>query len=48
MTDPAKQLSRSHDIAAKVAQVFQARAKLAQERFSERVEEGLQVTTCPV
>ena len=37
MTDPTKQLSRSRDIAAKVAQVFQARAKLAQERFSERV-----------
>ena len=40
MTDPAKQLSRSHDIAAKVAQVFQARAKLAQERFRERVEKA--------
>jgi pimeloyl-ACP methyl ester carboxylesterase len=40
MTDLAKQLSRSHDIAAKVAQVFQARAKLAQERFSERVQKA--------
>ena len=40
MTDPAKQLSRSHDIAAKVVQVFQARAKLAQERFRERVEKA--------
>jgi pimeloyl-ACP methyl ester carboxylesterase len=38
MTDLAKQLSTSHDIAAKVVQVFQARAKLAQEQFSERVE----------
>ncbi|HTS54175.1 MAG TPA: DUF3141 domain-containing protein, partial [Burkholderiales bacterium] len=38
MSDPVKQLSRSHDIAAKVAQVFQARAKLAQEQFRERVE----------
>jgi pimeloyl-ACP methyl ester carboxylesterase len=37
MTDLGKQLSRSHDIAAKVVQVFQARAKLAQEEFSERV-----------
>ena len=40
MTDLAKQLSRSHDIAAKVAQVYQARAKLAQEQFSERVEKA--------
>jgi hypothetical protein len=38
MTDLAQQLSRSHDLAAKVSQVFQARAKLAQERFSERVQ----------
>jgi pimeloyl-ACP methyl ester carboxylesterase len=40
MTDPVKQLSRSHDIAAKIAQVFQARARLAQERFKERVEKA--------
>ena len=40
MTDLTKQLSRSHDIAAKVARVFQTRAKLAQERFSERVEKA--------
>jgi pimeloyl-ACP methyl ester carboxylesterase len=40
MTDLTRQLSRSHDIASKVAQVFQARAKLAQERFSERIEKA--------
>jgi pimeloyl-ACP methyl ester carboxylesterase len=38
MTDLAQQLSKSHDLSAKVSQVFQARAKLAQERFSERVQ----------
>src|SRR5215813_7909205 len=37
MTDPTRQLSASHDIAAKVTQVFQARARLAQEQFTERV-----------
>jgi len=40
MTDLTKQLSRSHDISAKVAQVFQSRAKLAQEEFRERVEKA--------
>ncbi len=40
MTDLTKQLSRSHDISAKVAQVFQTRAGLAQEQFSERVEKA--------
>ena len=40
MTDIGKQLSRSHDIAAKVVQVFQTRAKLAQEEFSERVKKA--------
>ncbi|HXX10909.1 MAG TPA: DUF3141 domain-containing protein, partial [Burkholderiales bacterium] len=40
MTDLGKQLSRSHDIAAKVVQVFQTRAKLAQEEFSERVQKA--------
>ncbi len=40
MTDPTRQLSRSHDIAAKVAKLFQTRAKLAQERFSERVQKA--------
>ena len=40
MTDPTRRLSRSHDLAAKVAQAFQARAKLAQERFTERVQKA--------
>ena len=40
MTDPTRQLARSHDLAAKVTQVFQTRAKLAQERFTERVREA--------
>ena len=40
MTDPTRELSKRHDIAAKVAQVFQARAKLAQERFNERVQKA--------
>jgi len=39
MTDVGKQLSRSHDIAAKVVQVFQTRAKLAHEEFSQRVRQ---------
>ena len=38
MTDLPKQLSRSHDISSKVAQLFQARAKLAQEQLNERVQ----------
>ena len=42
MTDLGKQLSKSHDISAKVAQVFQARAKLAQEQLSERVHKAYQ------
>jgi pimeloyl-ACP methyl ester carboxylesterase len=40
MTDLTKQLSRSHDISAKVTHVFQTRAKLAQEQFSERIEKA--------
>jgi len=40
MTDPTRQLSRSHDIAAKVAHVFQTRAKLVQERFNERMQKA--------
>jgi uncharacterized protein DUF3141 len=35
-TDAATHLSRSHDLSAKVARVFQTRAKLAHERFAER------------
>jgi hypothetical protein len=38
MTDLSKRLSSSHDIAAKATHVFQTRAKLAQERFNERVQ----------
>jgi hypothetical protein len=37
MTDLAKRLSGSHDLAAKAARVLKTRAKLAQERFNERV-----------
>ncbi len=35
--NPTKQLTRSYDISTKVAQVFQKRAKVAQEHFSDRV-----------
>jgi pimeloyl-ACP methyl ester carboxylesterase len=37
MMDAAKQLARSQDISAKVSLVFQKRARLAQERFAERL-----------
>jgi len=37
MTDLSKHLSRSHDLASKVAAVFQKRAAVALERFNERV-----------
>ena len=37
MPDPAKLLSESHDVSAKVAQLLQTRTKLALEHFSERV-----------
>src|SRR5215813_12007085 len=40
MTDLGKQLSRSHDIGAKVVQVFQTRANRAQEEFSHRVRKA--------
>jgi pimeloyl-ACP methyl ester carboxylesterase len=40
MTDPAKLLSESHDISAKVSQVLQTRTKLAFDRFSERVRKA--------
>ncbi|HEU5283496.1 MAG TPA: DUF3141 domain-containing protein [Burkholderiales bacterium] len=42
MTDPAKQLSQSHDLSAKVARLLQTRVKLAQERFNERVQNAYQ------
>jgi len=38
MNDLDKRLSASHDLASKVAQVFQKRAKTALERFNERVQ----------
>ena len=43
MTELAKRLSSSHDLAAKAARVLQTRAKLAQERvnFVERERQGL-------
>jgi Protein of unknown function (DUF3141) len=37
MTKPARQLSQTHDISAKVAQVLQIRTKSAFEHFGERV-----------
>src|SRR3954449_11327800 len=42
MTDPVRQLSRSQDLAAKITKVFQTRAKLAQERFTERVQKAFE------
>src|SRR5689334_21028686 len=38
--DAGTQLARSQDISTKVSVVFQKRAKLAQERFAERVREA--------
>ncbi len=40
MNTPARQLSQSHDVAAKVAQILQGRTKLALERFGERVQQA--------
>jgi pimeloyl-ACP methyl ester carboxylesterase len=40
MKNPARQLSQSHDVAAKVAQIFQTRTRLALERFGERVRQA--------
>ncbi len=40
MSNPAKRLSQSHDVSAKVAQILQGRTKLALERFSERVQQA--------
>src|SRR5262245_27502985 len=37
MTSPAERLSKTHDIAAKTARILQARVKLAQEHFGERL-----------
>jgi pimeloyl-ACP methyl ester carboxylesterase len=41
MTEVSKQLERTHTLSAKVAQVFQHRAQLAQTRYSERVQKAL-------
>jgi pimeloyl-ACP methyl ester carboxylesterase len=38
VTDPTRYLSRSQDVAAKVAHLFQTRVKLAVEQFNERVK----------
>ncbi len=40
MNNPAKKLSQSHDVAAKVTQILQDRTKLASERFKERIEQA--------
>jgi pimeloyl-ACP methyl ester carboxylesterase len=40
MNDPSRYLSRSQDVATKVARLFQTRAKLAQEQFNERLQEA--------
>ena len=40
MSNLAKQLSQSHDVSAKVAQMLQTRVKLALERYSERVKQA--------
>jgi pimeloyl-ACP methyl ester carboxylesterase len=38
MSNPGRELSQSHDISAKVAQLLQTRTKQAMERYSERVK----------
>src|SRR5688572_13140926 len=40
MNDPTRYLSRSQDVAAKVARLFQTRAKLAHEQFNQRVQKA--------
>jgi pimeloyl-ACP methyl ester carboxylesterase len=39
MSNMTRQLSQSHDVSAKVAQILQTRTKVALERFSERVQQ---------
>ncbi len=51
--NPTKQLTRSYDISTKVARVFQKRAKVAQEHFSDRVGKAFRdniagLTTSPL
>jgi len=40
MSDPARRLSQSHDISAKVAQLLQTRTRRALERYGERVKKA--------
>ena len=40
MSDPSRQLSHSHDISAKVAQLLQTRTKVALERYSQRTKQA--------
>ena len=40
MNNPAKRLSQSHDVAAKVTQILQGRTKLASERFKKRIQQA--------
>ena len=40
MSNPARQLSQSHDVSAKVAQMLQTRTKLALARFNERAQQA--------
>ena len=40
MSTLTKQLSQSHDVSAKVAQLLQTRTRLALERFNERAQTG--------
>jgi len=40
MSNPSTQLSQSHDVSAKVAQVLQTRIKLALERFGARMQQA--------
>ncbi|MGB8434452.1 MAG: DUF3141 domain-containing protein, partial [Burkholderiales bacterium] len=40
MSNPTRQISQSHDVSAKVAQMLQTRTRLALERFSKRVRQA--------
>jgi pimeloyl-ACP methyl ester carboxylesterase len=42
MTNPAKQLSDSHDVSAKVAQLLQVRIRLALERYNGRLKKAFE------
>ena len=45
MTNPPKQLSDSHDVSVKVAQLLQVRTRLALERYNGRVKEAFQLAS---